>query len=114
MHRVLLVEDEFITSLDIAEDLSEHGFEVIAAAYDIEEAERLASFLEFDAAVVDVNLHGRPVFEALRPVIERGKPFVFVSGQREVKVPDWVPSAPLIPKPVDTAQVARTLRCMLG
>jgi CheY-like chemotaxis protein len=55
---VLVVEDESLVALLMAEQLAELGYTVIGPAFTMSEARRLASLASIDAALVDLNLHG--------------------------------------------------------
>lgn len=56
--RILIVEDEPILAMLIAETLEEDGYEVVGPAYDEAEALRLAKIFPLDVAFVDINLRG--------------------------------------------------------
>ena len=56
--RVLIVEDEIFTALDLEDELLSHGYEVVGIAADRKEALRLAD--RADVALVDVNLRDGP------------------------------------------------------
>lgn len=54
--RVLIVEDEILTALELEAVLSERGFEVVGIAPDAASARALAADRRIDLALVDVNL----------------------------------------------------------
>ena len=54
--RVLVVEDEFLIALDVAEVLREMGCEVVGPANDLRTAMRLMRSVSPDLAVIDLNL----------------------------------------------------------
>ena len=54
--RVLVVEDEFLVALDIAQQITEAGFEVVGPANSVAKAIALIDELGCDVAVLDVNL----------------------------------------------------------
>ena len=58
MKRILIVEDEIFTALDLEDELVSHGYEVVGIAADRKEALRLAD--KADVALVDVNLRDGP------------------------------------------------------
>jgi CheY-like chemotaxis protein len=65
---VLLVEDEVMIRMMIAEMLEELGHRVAAETGEIDQAIRLAQNTEFDLAVLDVNVQGKlitPVAELI-------------------------------------------------
>lgn len=54
--RVLIVEDEILTAMELEAVLSERGFEVVGIAQDAATARALAAQKPIDLALVDVNL----------------------------------------------------------
>ncbi|WP_159348669.1 PAS domain S-box protein [Roseomonas harenae] len=80
--RVLLVEDELLVAMETEEALRDLGCEVLGPAATIEEALRLAQSEagRIDAAVLDVNLAGRPSFPVADLLAGRGVPVVFATG----------------------------------
>ena len=54
--RVLIVEDEILTALELECVLSERGYEVVGIAQDAASARALAAECRIDLALVDVNL----------------------------------------------------------
>ena len=57
--RVLVVEDEAIVAIDIADQLTEAGFLVVGPAPSVAKALKLIEDVGCDVAVLDVNLQGR-------------------------------------------------------
>ena len=57
--RLLVVEDEFLTRLALAEVLSNEGFEVFEAATGDEAVELIDDPDGFDAVVTDINMPGK-------------------------------------------------------
>jgi PAS domain S-box-containing protein len=80
--RVLLVEDELLVAMEMEEALRDLGCEVLGPAATVEEALRLAlaEAGRIDAAVLDVNLAGRPSFPVADLLAGRGVPVVFATG----------------------------------
>ncbi|MEY9737306.1 CheY-like chemotaxis protein [Bradyrhizobium ottawaense] len=80
MASVLLVEDEALIQMMIADMLVELGHTVVAEASDLASALEHANNTEFDFAVLDVLL-GRTSSEPVAAAIaERNIPFAFASG----------------------------------
>src|SRR6478672_4975776 len=75
--RVLIAEDEALIRLDLAEMLSEEGFEVVGQAVDGEQAVALATELRPDLVILDVKMPkkdgidaaGEIVAEQIAPVV---------------------------------------------
>jgi CheY-like chemotaxis protein len=79
---VLLVEDELLVAMEMEEALRDLGCEVLGPAATVEEALRLAQSEagRIDAAVLDINLAGRPSFPVADLLAGRGVPVVFATG----------------------------------
>ena len=106
--RVLIVEDEFLLVLAMEEAFVEHGFSIVGPVAEVGEAARLAAESEIDAAVLNIRLRDGLVFPAVRPLMERGIPFVFVSSEA-IAAPDWMPEAPRFKKTVRMDLVVETV-----
>lgn len=97
--RVLLVEDEFLLVLAMEEAFEGRGFAIVGPVAEVREAEALARESAIDAAVLNIRLRGGMVFPAVRPLLNRGIPFVFVSSE-SVAMPGWMPEVPRFKKHV--------------
>ena len=78
--RFLVVEDEPLVSLDLVAGLEGAGAEVVGPAGTLEEALQLVETTVIEAALLDGNLHGKPVDEIAAALARRNVPFVFVTG----------------------------------
>lgn len=87
---IMVVEDEFFQAKDLAQALAQAGarlrgpFPSLSAAM-----EALESGDTVDAAVLDINLRDRVVYDVADMLAERGIPFLFATGYD----PDLVPAA---------------------
>ncbi len=108
--RVLIVEDEPLVAMDMAETLSSAGFAVVGPAGMMDEALRLIAKGEFDGAFLDANLGGRPVDELAAALTRRNIPFAFVTGYGRESLPEAFAAAPLLTKPVDGAVLVKLAR----
>jgi DNA-binding response OmpR family regulator len=111
--RALVVEDEVMLALEIAEYLTSGGFEVVGPATSVAKALKLISESGCEVAVLDVNLgreDSEPVALALK---ERGIPFVVVSGNSREYHPRGFAGAPSLSKPIESSTLLVALRnCM--
>jgi CheY-like chemotaxis protein len=111
---LLVVEDEYYIADDIAQALRRLGAEVIGPAADRDEA---VSFLEaatrIDGAVLDINLHGQPIYPVADLLRARGVPIVFATGYGAAAIPERFEEVPRWEKPFDTDRLARTLPGLL-
>jgi CheY-like chemotaxis protein len=78
--RILVVEDEMMILANLEMALDEMGCTSISAAATIAEALALLDAKGFDAAMLDVNLHGEKSYAVADALARRGIPFVFSTG----------------------------------
>jgi CheY-like chemotaxis protein len=78
--RVLLVEDEPLVGMMIEDMLEQLGHQVVAVAPRLPLALTMAAQLQFDLAMLDINLAGEESFPVADLLRQRGIPFFFVSG----------------------------------
>jgi CheY-like chemotaxis protein len=108
--RVLVVEDEYLVRLMLADLLGELGYEVIALAANVQEAQQHAEKAQIDLALLDVNLGGEKVFPVADVLTRRGLPFCFVTGYGTAGISAAHNSRPVLQKPFQKDDLARTLR----
>jgi DNA-binding response OmpR family regulator len=99
--RALVVEDEALLALEIAEYLTDAGLEVVGPAASVAKALNLVNDPGCDVGILDVNLgkeHSEPVALELRA---RGIPFVVLSGNSREHIPVGFAGAPSVSKPVE-------------
>jgi CheY-like chemotaxis protein len=95
--RVLIVEDEIIVALFLEDLLGDFGYEVAGIVSHLDDA--IAHSPDYDVAVLDVHLNGRPVFDFADTLAERGTPFVFATGYGARGIPDRHAGRPVVQKP---------------
>jgi CheY-like chemotaxis protein len=78
--RVLLVEDEPLVGMVIADMLDELGYEVVQAGPDVKGATAAARTAQVDLAVLDLALEDGSTFPVAEILHERHIPFIFVTG----------------------------------
>jgi PAS domain S-box-containing protein len=98
--RILVVEDEALVAIEIANVLSKASFEIIGPARNVAMALSLLKRLGCDAAVLDVNL-GHETSEAVAAELGAdGIPFVTLSGYSREEHPLVFAHAPALTKPL--------------
>jgi len=108
--RVLVVEDEYFVADDIVRALHQLGAEVVGPFGSRDEA--LASFSVEDAidvAVLDINLHGEPIYPLADALRQHGVPFVFATGYAKSSLPAAYRDIPRWEKPFDPKSLAQAL-----
>jgi two-component SAPR family response regulator len=113
--RVLIVEDEAVIAIDLANTLREFGCVVLPLALSVAKALEVLRTQRPDVALLDVNLcDGRvtPVAEALTAM---GVSFVVVTGYVDVVFDEPVlRDAAKVSKPYSTDEIERTILRLLG
>ena len=112
--KVLVVEDEALVSMLVEDMLTDLGCAIVGPAAEIEEALRLAGSADIDAALLDVNLGGRPIFPVADALKARGVPFAIASGYGEAGLSDEHRGAAVLQKPFREADLRRVLEGLVG
>jgi len=112
--KVLVVEDEALVSMLVEDMLTDLGCSIVGPAAEIEEALRLAGSADIDAALLDVNLGGRPIFPVADALKARGVPFAFASGYGEAGLTDDHRGATVLQKPFREADLRRVLETLVA
>jgi CheY-like chemotaxis protein len=108
--RVLIVEDELMIRMLLQDMLADLGCKVAGEAGRIDEALTLAKQIEFDVAILDVNLNGQPISPVVDILIERGLPFVFATGYGQRGVPEAYRHTPTLQKPFQAEALAQAIK----
>jgi DNA-binding response OmpR family regulator len=113
--RVLVVEDEMMAASMIEIVLGDAGCVVVGPAATIEEGFSLAADGPIDAAILDVNLGGEPVFPLADALAARQVPFIFVTGYgvTGVNVGRYV-GVPVVQKPYDDIDLVEAVAKQLA
>ena len=112
--KVLVVEDEALVSMLVEDMLTDLGCTIVGPAAEIEEALRLAGSAEIDAALLDVNLGGRPIFPVADALQTRGVPFAFASGYGEAGLTEDHRGSTVLQKPFREADLRRVLEGLVA
>jgi CheY-like chemotaxis protein len=99
--RVLVVEDEPLIALALADLLEDLGCEVVGPACNLQEAEALGREAAVDGAILDVSLGQDKVFPVADILSERLIPFAFTTGYGEAGVRPSDRQRPILQKPYD-------------
>jgi DNA-binding response OmpR family regulator len=111
--RVLLVEDEFMIAEFIAGLLTANGFAIAGMAGTTAAALAMIETLQFDCALLDVNLRGEPVTPVADRLAELGKPYIFLTGYAAHRVPEGHQNVPCISKPVKIPELLAALKARI-
>jgi DNA-binding response OmpR family regulator len=97
--RILIVEDEAMIALDLELALERAGCVVVGPRPRLADALLHVDDEPFDAALLDINVHGELVFPLAELLAARGIPFVFLTGYGEVILPAHFRERPVCRKP---------------
>jgi CheY-like chemotaxis protein len=107
--RVLLVEDEIMIRMMVADMVEELGHAVAAEAGDVGSAAELAQTGLFDLAILDVNLNGTVSFPVADIIVKRHIPLIFASGYALDNYPAAFGSTPKLQKPFQIETLAKAI-----
>jgi DNA-binding response OmpR family regulator len=113
-YRVLIVEDDVPTAIDLEETLQEEGFRTVGPAFDRVEAAQLMNEGAIDAAVLDPRVLGDDCRELVGRLDATGVPVFYLTGMDGPAVRREVSSSRVILKPCSSGQVARRVRLALA
>ena len=112
--RILVVEDEAMIRMLLADMLEELGFTIAGEAGRIEEALAAAKTLDFDLAILDVNLNGATIAPVAAALAERRRPFVFATGYGLNDLPEGFRDRPALRKPFQMEELRSTMEKALA
>jgi CheY-like chemotaxis protein len=112
--KVLVVDDEVLIAMLVADMLSDIGCEPVGPACNIDEALSMATNSDFDCALLDLNLNGLPVFPVADVLRTRNIPFAFASGAAESGLSATYADVPVLHKPFDAHDVAAMIDIIAG
>lgn len=110
---ILLVEDDVMVAMLLEAVLGNEGCNVISVGH-LEQATRLAAERTIDAAILDVNLHGRRSYPVADVLVARAIPFVFASGYADVDLITLYPTRPVLAKPYKPDFLLATLTDLIA
>ncbi|MGH8146695.1 MAG: response regulator [Rhodanobacteraceae bacterium] len=97
--RVLVVEDDAMLSMLLQDLLTEMGCVIAGSASRFEDASHKCGALEFDVALLDINLRGERTLSIAETMLERHQPFILATGYGVTMLPESLRAAPMLQKP---------------
>lgn len=111
MLKIMIVEDEPLIAMDLAQVVSEKtdaDIHVVSSA-----AAALRVLDETDFVFLDMNVVDGKTFELARKLSELGIPFAFISASRHCELPKDLQLKRFISKPCTDSDIDLALRCGL-
>lgn len=112
--RVLVVEDESLVAMLLETMLEDLGCVPVGPASSVDEGLRLVGTERIDAALLDVNVAGTPVFAVAEALEARGIPLIFSTGYGEGGLPESWRGRPTVQKPFTEAVIREALMKAMG
>lgn len=112
--RILIVEDRSIVAAKVKRELEAAGFAIAGMAANLMAAIDLARRIPIDAAVLDIDLRGEPVYPVAEILRGRDIPFLFLTGFSQVAVAAPWQRVPLVEKPFAADTLVRALRATIA
>ncbi len=107
--KILVVEDDALVALDLADLLNDLGHDVVGPFGALATACPACRNEAMDFALLDFNLGGETSAPLADRLAERLIPFVFLTGYRPGSLPARFREAAVLSKPVHPAVLARVL-----
>src|SRR5712671_4023338 len=112
--RILVVEDELMIRMLLEDMLGELGYTIAAEAARLDEALAATRNIEFDVAILDLNLNGQTTAPVAEALAARGTPFLFATGYGEHGLPEAYRDRPTLKKPFQMDGLSRALQSALA
>ena len=111
--KLLVVEDDAMIRMVLADMLGELGYTVTAEAASIDEALEATRKTDFDFAILDADLKGRSVSPVADALVARDIRFVFITGYGDHGLSAYR-NRPTLRKPFQIDTLKRALQGRLG
>jgi DNA-binding response OmpR family regulator len=112
--RILIVEDEVLIALDLADMVESAGATVVGPAPSTKEASRLLDAGPVEAAILDVNLADGEVTPVLERLVEEGTPvLVYSGGGLPEALRSRHPELTVLRKPVPSSRIVSELASLV-
>jgi len=111
--RILIVEDEPLIAMELAELVKELRCEVLGPARDMPTALRLLADHQLDAAILDINIDGDRSFVVADELSRLGKPWIFTTGYDAEILNGRYADVPFVTKPFSTEDLSSLITQIL-
>jgi CheY-like chemotaxis protein len=111
--RILIVEDELIVALDIADEITAVRAEAIGPATTMDAALGMIANTKMDGVILDLNLRGEMAFPLADTLADRDIPFVFATALDPRDIPARYAKVRCLRKPVRPKVIRRALEAAI-
>jgi DNA-binding response OmpR family regulator len=110
----MIVDDEAMIAMLLEDMLADLGYQVVGPFGRLAEAIEAARQEPLDAAILDVNLGGQPVFPVAEVLAGRDIPFVFATGYGDATLDGPWSGRPVLGKPFQGYELEKVLARLLA
>ncbi len=115
MQRIMIVDDEALVLLDLVLTVESLGYRVFCDSTSVAEAIDCLGEDRPDAALLDIDVGGTPVWPLARKLKQRGVPTVFVSANHAHKeLETEFAHCPAVDKPASSGDIVEALNRVLS
>lgn len=108
--KIFIVDDETIVAFEMADALTDLGFEVVGPSTHLKQALDVAEQADIDIACLDVNLGGGKTSEPIAKILtERNIPYVYITAYDADQIAFVEPDDQVIRKPISIADLRKAL-----
>ena len=107
--RILILEDEPLIALHLAQELRFAGYDIIGPAPTLESADLLLETETPDFAILDANVRGCLPIKIAEDLARRSIPFVYITGYNRSYIRTHLPDAPVLSKPIEMKSLKQML-----
>jgi two-component SAPR family response regulator len=111
--RILIVEDEIIVALDLANEISADGVKAIGPVSTVIAALDAIANTELDGVILDLKLRGEMAFPVADVLADRHIPFVFMTALDAGDIPSRHANIRCLRKPVSAEVICRALEATI-
>lgn len=111
--RILVLEDEPIVGFALEDMLLEMGFPTVFLATQLAEATDIVELGRVDAAILDVNIHGKRSYPVADILAQRQVPYIFATGYGDTEHPPAHSAVPTVTKPYSIQDIRNALASAL-
>lgn len=104
--RILIVEDEFVVAMEVAQQIEDLGATVVASVGSLEEARQEAA-KGVDGVLLDVQVGNDKTFELAEALQAAGTPFILTTGFDRSLLPAHLRDSPRLSKPFAPVELKR-------
>jgi DNA-binding response OmpR family regulator len=111
--RILIVEDEIIVALDLADKITADGAKAVEPVSTVSAALDVIANTELDGVILDVKLRGEMAFPVADVLAGRHIPFVFMTALDAGDIPSRHANVRCVQKPVSTEVICGALEATI-